>query len=125
MALYGQVSTFDNGDDCTQYIERLDYYFVANGIEETSNLTLSRRSKHLSFDKEPGRSCKTRRQDLQRARGLNEETPVSGSFRNSSTLQVQQQNAPTERVCLYLCRRTSFAHSSNSVDIQLVVSMGS
>ena len=36
MALYGQVSTFDNGEDCTQYIERLDYYFVANGIEDAT-----------------------------------------------------------------------------------------
>ena len=36
MVLYGQVSTFDNGDDWTQYIERLDYYFVANGIEDAT-----------------------------------------------------------------------------------------
>ena len=37
MALYGQVSTFNNEtDDWMQYIERLDYYFVANGIEDTT-----------------------------------------------------------------------------------------
>ena len=37
VALYGQVSTFDpETDDWTQYVERLNYYFVANGIDDAT-----------------------------------------------------------------------------------------
>ena len=37
VALYGQVSTFDpETDDWTQYVERLNYNFVANGIDDAT-----------------------------------------------------------------------------------------
>ena len=34
MATYGKIDEYDESEECTQYVERMDHYFEANEIEE-------------------------------------------------------------------------------------------
>ena len=127
MALYGQVSTFDNGDDWTQYIERLDYYFVANGIEDATKrraILLSvvgantyRLIRNLVAPAKPDDKTYKELVDLMKKHQCPAPSETVQRFKFNTRMRQ-----PNESVSTYVAELRS---SSNSVDIQLVVSMGS
>ena len=118
VALYGQVSTFDpETDDWTQYVERLNYYFVANGIDDVTKkraILLSvvgastyRLIRNLVAPGKPDEKTYKQLVDLVKEHQCPAPSETVQRFKfNTSSVQ----DASTKRVCLYLCCRTSLTH---------------
>ncbi len=87
MGSHGRMKAFDGrAESWVEYAERLEQYFIANGITEATKKRAVSRGGELSPHQEPGSSNEAKREELRGIDPANEEALQPKTVSHCATL---------------------------------------